>query len=220
MPLSKLVTIATKGSKFRPMLSDSCYARWVPLDVLQTDEPWVSFVHNKVKRLYELLKPLEWDTVVYADCSDVFLTGWGFLPDRMPPCGWLYSGETNCFPWPERHKKSYDGKLPYPYPNAGVWAATREAFMRNMEAMLAFDDPYEEQGRSIANGNCDQLLAHEMVIRGYAEVDSRGSWCLNLYGVPNPIAELHIREVWPKLVHGSSYENKGRTWELKRKLGL
>lgn len=213
------VTVATKNGVRRPMLMESARHWRLPLRILQEDEPWVGYVHNKIRRLRELLLPMVWEEVVYADCADVFMLHPRILP-TLPPCGWLYAGETNCFPWPERHKPMYTCADRFPYPNSGVWAATREAFERNTASMLALDDPYEENGRSVAQGNCDQLLSHFAVLSGQAEVDTLGDWCLNLYGLADLEVDARLKVQQPAFVHGSSYENKGRVWALKQKLGL
>jgi hypothetical protein len=190
--------------------------------VTQGGEEWVDPIITKVHRLHRDLAKADWDTVVFADSVDSFVTGFDAVAkcvDALAASGkdFLASGESACFPWPMVHKARHDAMhadypIRYRYPNAGVWVATRAGFLREYQKIIDTPaDGYAEQG--FERATCETPAFHEAVLDQRMAVG--GSWCLNLYGLSNAEIEAGLRER-PAVVHGSSPENKGKVVDLWR----
>src|SRR5262249_459841 len=133
-PSMRLLVATVWAYPGRPLedspLWQSCRRLGVPLFVSQFGRPFHSFYQNKVLHLLHDLRREAWDVVLYADGDDAFLT-------RHPReavevlgaygAGFVVGGEADCWPTPGRHAHRYPaGARAAGFPNAGVWAATRE----------------------------------------------------------------------------------------------
>jgi hypothetical protein len=200
-------------------LEESCKHFGVPLLMTQRGEPWVSFRQNKMINLRRDLEKREWESVLYMDANDSFITRATVLQEteelllRHP---FVISGESNCYPWPNRHGPYYTSDKLLKYPNAGIWAAKREAYTTVLDWALQWHDDYVECGRAVSDSD-DQLYHHEFVQRGMAVVEESGRWCLNLYGLTDRQIDEQLT-LRPAIIHGSSYENKRRVTALYKRL--
>jgi hypothetical protein len=212
------VTLVTMWAYPRRALGDSplwqsCHRYGMPLVVLQEGERFVDFYHNKVIRLLADVRQLDFDALIWADADDAFIHG-----DPRPgalaaldyyAADFVVGAEANLWPWHDRLYHRFPKVSRSCHPNAGVWAATRQAFIREYERMIALAESdterYEEAGRHLKND--DQALFMEWMASGRSGMvlDTQEKLVLNLnaLGVPERGFFLDmLNDRLPPLLHG------------------
>ncbi len=195
-------------------LKQSCDLLGVPLVVLQEGEPYVDHYENKIVRLYEELRQIEFDYLIFADGDDVF-----FCEDPRPVAvaalrragtDFLMGAESPCWPWGQRLYKLFPKLGRCNHPNTGVYAASREAFLREFPNMIAFAENdvegYIECGRHLRND--DQALFGAWMATGQAQI--RLDYCedlvLNVNGLKLSETGLLLdvlKGKTPPIIHGA-----------------
>lgn len=219
MTTPTLATIWTKPGT--ALLEESCRRWGLPLMVLQRGSSWTSYRFNKVDLLLRDLERTEFEVVLFCDACDVFFSRATVLEESLAVLDRsgsdiVVSGESNCFPWPKRHRAWYQGTARCRFPNAGVWIGRRDAVLGELKLMTESTDDYSEDGWD--RHNCESQFWHEMILAGRAKVEDTERWCLNIYGLSDAEVAESVRDNRPLIVHGSSPENKGRVNDLWRKV--
>lgn len=196
----------------------------IPILVTQQQDFWEDFYQNKIVNLYRDLCNLDSDIILFVDSEDVFFTAKDSVEravDVFLKCGKeiLMSGEINCFPWPSRHKLLFPQDGPrHKFPNVGVYMGYRAAILKELEKAIQnkINDEYIEDGWH--RGNNDTIPWYDTVLSGRAAVESSEKWCLTIYGLTDQEIQESLKSGWPLMMHGPSYENKGRIRKLYGRL--
>src|SRR5262249_10744703 len=169
---------------------------------------------NKIVRLYQELRDVDFDYMIFADGDDVFFTE-DPRPSAVAALGrtgvdFLLGAEAPCWPWANRLYARFPKLARCNHPNTGVYAATKSAFVREFEDMIAFAEndveDYVECGRRLRND--DQALFSAWMATGNSKI--RLDYCeelvLNLNGLA--IAEIAVvldilKAKTPPAIHGA-----------------
>lgn len=219
----KTIVVTVWAYPNRPLhespLKLSCDVLGIPLLVLQEGEPYENHYANKIVKLFEQLRQLDFDHLIFIDGDDAFLTEdprpRAVAALRRVGVDFLLGAEHPCWPWTNRLAARFPKLARCNHPNSGVYAASKTAFVREFENMIAFAENdvehYVECGRTLRND--DQALFAAWIATGRSGI--RLDYCedlvLNLNGLAlSEIAlQLDVMKLrTPPVIHGAGGSKK------------
>jgi predicted O-methyltransferase YrrM len=186
-------------------LQQSCDVLGVKLSATQIGKPFVTWGFNKLKAFFDEVKDVPFSHILFADGDDAFLRRdpRSEIPRLLELYGtdFLCGAEAACWPWPQRHRNRFPVAARCRYPNAGVWCATRDGFVREFGEMIELQsrDPYEEAGWTLKTN--DQPAFYERAIAGGLKVDHDERLVFNLNNLV--VSDRDIFHHEGLLLHGS-----------------